>query len=525
MTIDNRTLEVPAGTTILEAAHALGITIPTMCHGRGLTAQTSCMVCVVKVTGMDQLTPACGTVVQDGMQVITDDGQIREARKTALELLLSDHAGDCMGPCQVACPAHMNIPLMIRQIRDGDFAQAFATAKADIALPAVLGRICPAPCEKVCRRGGYDAPVSICLLRRFVADMDLQRVVRPLPEVPQTSDKRVAVVGAGPAGLAAAYYLQLAGFDCVLFDDHALPGGMLRYGVPDSELSKEVLDAEIQTILGLGVAFQGNTRIGRALTVEQLREQFGVIFIGVGACAPAQLEALGFTLDTEKDLVNPRTYQTRLPGVFAGGDVFRKRRWAVRAVADGKEAAVSMAQFLRGQEVTGPQRPFNTRLGSIDDHALQQWAQQAGPEARVTPSSAGSGLTQEQAPKEAGRCLHCDCRKADVCRLRQYAAVYEARAARFQGQCRPFSQIRGHARVIYEPGKCINCGLCVQITGADKERLGLSFVGRGFNVRVQVPFDKALAEGLEKTAAKVVQACPTGALAFKDSSAEEERRR
>ena len=171
--IDSREVVVQDGSTILDAAEKLGIKIPTMCFLAGYKASTSCMVCVVKVEHLLLLVPACGTMAKEGMKVDTCSEEVIEARKVALELLLSDHLGDCMGPCQVICPAGMDIPLMIRQIKAGQLADAIITVKKDIALPAVLGRICPAPCENGCRRVSSDQPVSICLIKRNVADVDL----------------------------------------------------------------------------------------------------------------------------------------------------------------------------------------------------------------------------------------------------------------------------------------------------------------------------------------------------------------
>ncbi|HEC61115.1 MAG TPA: 2Fe-2S iron-sulfur cluster binding domain-containing protein, partial [bacterium] len=144
LTVDKQEIEVPKGATILDAAAKVGIVIPTMCFLEQLEPSISCMLCVVKVQHQDALVPSCGTLAEEGMRVQTDTEEIRQARKTALELLLSDHVGDCMGPCQLACPAKMNIPLMLRQIVSGELDQAIATVKRDIALPAVLGRICSA---------------------------------------------------------------------------------------------------------------------------------------------------------------------------------------------------------------------------------------------------------------------------------------------------------------------------------------------------------------------------------------------
>jgi NADPH-dependent glutamate synthase beta subunit-like oxidoreductase len=534
ITIDNREVEVEVGTTILDAAQKLGISIPTMCHLRGHEATTSCMVCIVKLAGASGYVPACGTIVRDGMRVESECEEVREARRAALELLLSDHVGDCAGPCQMGCPAHMNIPQMIRQIAAGELKAAIATVKQNIALPAVLGRICPAPCEKACRRKQHDEAVSICLLKRYVADVDLQSPSPYLPDRAPPYGKRVAIIGAGPAGLAAAYYLQQDGFECTIFDDHEEPGGMLRYGVPEANLPRDVLTVEIAQIQKLGVTFQLNTRVGVAITMEELRRQFDAVFIATGALKAGDAEALGVDTSPDGIKINSQTSATSVPGVFAGGDAVRKRRLAVRAVADGREAAESIRQHLTGgnpvcsvpvrasketpYSVTTNGKAFISRMGKADDAEMQIFLQAASPESRHKPSGPSGGFTDEEARAEALRCLHCDCRKADGCLLRQHAQAYDARQARYKAERRRLVQQTQHPDVIYEPGKCIDCGICIQVASQVGEKLGLAFVGRGFDVRVAVPFNESLAEGLKAAAAQCVQACPTGALAFKDTS-------
>jgi NADPH-dependent glutamate synthase beta subunit-like oxidoreductase/ferredoxin len=537
ITIDNREVEVEAGTTILDAAQKLGISIPTMCCLRGHEPTTSCMVCVVKLAGASGLVPSCGTVVRDGMRVQSDCEEVREARRAALELLLSDHVGDCVGPCQMGCPAHMNIPQMIRQIAAGELTAAIATVKQDIALPAVLGRICPAPCEKACRRKLHDEAVSICLLKRYVADVDLQSPSPYLPSRGQNQGKRVAVIGAGPAGLAAAYYLQQDGFECTVFDDHDEPGGMLRYGVPEASLPRDVLAAEIAQIQKLGVTLKLGTRVGVAISMDEIRRQFDAVFIGSGELKPGDSGTLGIDASPDGIKIDSQTSATNVPGVFAGGDAVRKRRLAVRAVADGKEAAELIRQYLTGvgwalahadnlgkagQEQHGlkpilqPGKTFNSRMGKLEDGEIGTFLQSASSESRHKPSDSGGGFTEEEARAESLRCLHCDCHKPDACRLRQYAQAYDARQARYKADRQRFIQRTEHPDVIYEPGKCIDCGICIQIASQAGEKLGLAFVGRGFDVRVAVPFNESLAEGLKVAAAQCVQACPTGALAFKD---------
>jgi len=548
--IDNREVEVDKDATILDAAGKLGIEIPTMCFLKDYKPSTSCMVCVVKVNGLDNLVPACGTVVKDGMRVESSSDQVRQARKAALELLLSDHVGDCLGPCQVICPARMNIPLMIRQIAAGKFREAIATVKKDIALPAVLGRICPKPCEKGCRRAVFDEAVSIGLLKRYVADLDLQSSNPYLPSCKPTQDKRVAIVGAGPAGLAAAYYLQQAGFRCTVFDDHEKPGGMLRYAVPKEHLPIEVLNKEIALIEKLGMRFKGQTQIGIDLLMEDLRKDFDAVFVAVGqrrkaspsGLKPGEAESMGIEASPNGITVNGKTYQTNLTGVFAGGDAVHKRRLTVRAVADGKEAAVSISQYLSGSSVTGPVKEFNTRIGKLMDGEIEKFLACADKAERTSPSGKDGGFTDRQARKEAVRCLHCDCRKADTCKLRQYARDYGARPTRYKGERRLFTQQLqsptnchlgkdsslpevqtggsgsiGAGDIIYEVGKCIDCGLCIQTAAAASEELGLTFVGRGFDVRVAVPFDRSIAQALKHSADQCVNACPTGALAFRIS--------
>jgi ferredoxin len=325
----------------------------------------------------------------------------------------------------------------------------------------------------------------------------------------------VAIVGAGPAGLAAAYTLQADGFDCAILDDRDRPGGMLRYGVPVQELPHEVLDQEIARVTELGVRVRTGVRIGRDLSMDRVLQEHDAVFVAVGAGAAEQAKALGLAAGPRGLAVDAATYQTSRKAVFAGGDAVRSRRLAVRSVADGKEAALCIRQFLNGQAVTGPVRPFNTHMGTLSQEEQDRLLSLASPQARVEPATQRGGLSPDEARQEARRCLHCDCRKADACALRRHSQTYEARPGQFKGRRRPLNLDAGHPEIIYESGKCIDCGLCVQITEQAKERLGLAFVGRGFDIRVTVPFDASLAEGLTQTARQCVEACPTGALALK----------
>lgn len=515
LVIDNRNVEVEEGATILDAAAKLGIEIPTMCFMKSFEASTSCMVCVVKVEGLNKLAPACRYPAQDDMRVETNSKEVIKSRRAALELLLSDHVGDCMGPCRVGCPAGMDIPMMIRQIAAGKLNEAIETVKKDIALPAVLGRICPAPCEKVCRRKLYDSAVSICLLKRYAADKDLQSAKPYTPKCKSKIDKHVAIIGAGPTGLSAAYYLLREGIDCTIFDEHQKPGGALRYSISHNELPEDVLDAEIRLIEQLGLKFNANTKIGRQLSLDDLCKDYNAVFVACGELKPG--DSVWSKLEkTDKGLlIDRRTYATSAEGVFAGGDITGKRKLAVRAAADGKEAAISISQYLPASKVTEPKKPFNCRIGKLNAGEIERFMTDVNKDARANPSAPEGGFTDAQSIAEAKRCLHCDCRKGDNCKLRDYAQHYEAKLSRYKGERRMFVQKAGHQNVIYEQGKCIDCGLCIKITMQANEELGLTFIGRGFDVSVAVPFDGSIDDGLKQTAAQCIKSCPTGALSFR----------
>jgi NADPH-dependent glutamate synthase beta subunit-like oxidoreductase len=516
LTIDNCKIEVESGSTILDAARKLNIDIPTLCFREGYKPSTSCLACVVKID--NRLVPSCATIAREGMEVESETDEVHQARRAALELLLSDHVGDCIAPCHNICPAQMNIPLMIRQIAAGEFRDAIFTVKEHIALPAILGRICPAPCEKGCRRGAHDNPVSICLLKRYVADVDLASENTYLPLCKPSTGKRVAIVGAGPTGLSAAYYLLQKGYACVLFDEHEKPGGMLQYGVPEAELRRNVLDAEIELIEKLGAEFQMNKTVGEDISLKALQRDYDAILIAVGELKEGDADRLRIQTQRNRIKVDRDTLKTNLKGVFAGGNAIRQgSKMAVRSVADGRTAAVSIDQYLSGLLITGPHKPFIIHIGRLIDGEIQRFIVGGVSESEQVETSGvkEAGFSEEAARAESLRCLHCDCRKADSCKLRDYAEIYNANPNRYKGERRLFEQYVQHPEIIYEPGKCIDCGLCIQIASEASEPLGLTFIGRGFNVRVGVPLNRSIDEGLREVADQCVNACPTGALAFK----------
>ena len=347
LTIDQHEVEVPPGSTILDAAQRLGIQIPTLCYSQQCEPSTSCLVCLVKLLPGGRMVPACATPVSEDMQVESESDEVHAVRRSTLELLLSDHLGDCLAPCSFGCPAQMNIPQMLRQISAGQLREALITVKADIAMPAVLGRICPAPCEKVCRRGNLDGSIAICTLKRIVADVDLDSAEPYLPPCRPASGKRVAVVGGGPAGLTAAYYLAQRGHACTIFDDTDTLGGMFGREIPAEKLPREVLEREIAQILRLGIGTQLNTRIGRDASLAELRAQCEVVVIAIGWTAAEQAPPWGVGVSGGGIAVKRRTYETSLPGVFAVGNALRgKGTTGIRSVGDAKEAAMAIDSIL-----------------------------------------------------------------------------------------------------------------------------------------------------------------------------------
>lgn len=517
--IDGREVEVREGSTILDAARYLGIDIPTLCFAEGHEAQTSCLVCIVKVNGNPNLVPSCARRVEDGMEVESETDEVLSARRTALELLLSDHHGDCVAPCQNTCPARMDIPNMVRQLADGDLRGALVTVKEDIALPAVLGYVCPEVCERNCRRDNLDDPLSVCLMKRHVAEADLFSDAPYVPEKKPDSGKKVAIVGAGPAGLSAAYYLLLDGHACTVIDDQERPGGNLRRDVSEEDLPRKVLDAEIGLIEKLGVTFRMGERVGDGVAMEDLRRDFDAVFVATGSIQEGDGERFGLPMKGKRLDVSLTTMQTPVEGVFAGGDLVRSRRLDVRAVADGKIAAQSVSQWLAGEKVTGEGRAFAVKAGKMSAEEVQDLVgTYCSTERRNKPAEKREGFTADEALAEAVRCLHCDCRSKDDCKLRDYADAYGAKHVRHNGTHRTLGPLAESENLVFERGKCISCGLCIQIARDAGEEIGLAFVGRGFDVRVDVPFNRTWSDALQKSGPECVDACPTGAIAMKDKS-------
>ena len=192
-------------------------------------------------------------------------------------------------PCKAACPAHIAVQGYIRKAKEGKYREALALIKKDNPFPAVCGRVCNRRCEAACTRGTVDEAVAIDAIKKFVAEQDLHEETRYIPPVVIASnrltqwDQKIAVIGAGPAGLSAAYYLAVKGYKPTVFEKNARPGGMMTYGIPSYKLEKDVIEAEIDVLRELGVEIKCGVEIGKDIVLDELREEgYKAFYIAIG---------------------------------------------------------------------------------------------------------------------------------------------------------------------------------------------------------------------------------------------------
>lgn len=671
LTVNGKEITAPLGCTILEAATQNGIYIPTLCYDEAVEVYGACGLCVVEAEGIPKLLRSCSAKASDGMVIHTESERVIKSRKIAMELLMSAHDGDCVAPCQLACPANTDCQGYVGLIANGKFDDALKLIKNKIPLPASIGRVCPHPCEKACRRGKVEEPINIAQLKSFAADLDLKADAY-VPECNAPTGKKVAIVGGGPAGLTAALYLRQKGHEVTVFDMMDKMGGMLRYGIPQYRLPKEVLDSEIAVIEKTGVRLCNNVKLGQDITLENLKsvndavilapgawkstpmrvkgediegvyggidflrsviqgspvsigervavcgggntamdacrtavrlgakevyviyrrtknempaeeieikesEEEGVIYkfltnpveihsengkvsgmtlqlmeLGEpdasGRRRPVAIEgktefialdsvimAIGQKLDstdfsmvelTERGTIkaDEDTFMTDLDGVFAIGDATnRGASIAIEAIGEADRCVKAVDAYLKGEalDFTVPylSKRNDDRVDvSANKKQSRTVAQVLSADNRKNNFNEVSlGLTEEEAVKEAQRCLECGCREYFKCRLLSVAQRYDINPERFAGEMPQKYTKDENAFIERNTAKCILCGLCVRSCKEVMDISAIGLLGRGFKTSVSPAFALPLDQTKCTNCGLCVKLCPTGALTEKST--------
>src|SRR5712691_645916 len=305
-TIDGKVVRAYEGQTILSAAIDSGILdIPNLCNDEKLEPTSACRMCLVHIEGAERPLPSCNVPASPGMVVTTKSDELFHIRRTNLEMILSDHNAYCQPPCQVDCPTHIDIPGYLELIAKGSMKEAARLVKEVLPFPYILGLTCPAPCQKACRRKLVEEEIAICRMHGHAAETCLLDPPHPYPKDPATG-RKVAIIGGGPAGLTCAYYLALKGHYCKVFEMQPQAGGMLRYGIPEYRLQKDMMDREIQHVWDLGVDKQYNVKLGRDFTIDDLFAQgFDAVYLGIGCWTSNEMRIPG---DDAEGFVNAISY-------------------------------------------------------------------------------------------------------------------------------------------------------------------------------------------------------------------------
>lgn len=394
ISINGQNIVAQEGITILSAAKRAEINIPTLCHVKGIEEDRPCEICVVEVSGRDGFVLSCSELITDGMVITTESKALSEHRKQRLSTLTKVHFGDCKAPCNLTCPGQINVQGYIAHVAKGEYAEALRLVMDRNPLPFSVGRVCPRFCETRCRRILVDEPVSINHLKRFVADWCMENDVDlKMTKAPSTG-KKIAVIGGGPAGLTASFYLALKGHEVTIYEAMPKLGGMLRYGLPDYKIPRDIVDYETTAILKLGISVKLSQKWGKDFSLQDLQDQgYDATFIGIGAWVPIPFEIPGATL----------------PGVMAATDLLRDAVLGKKlnlghsaAVIGGNNVAMEAARTLLRlgvDEVTvifpkpRTDMPANQRIIDEAEHEGVQFLMVAAP-VQITENDQ-DGLTVE----------------------------------------------------------------------------------------------------------------------------------
>ncbi|MCK5193119.1 MAG: FAD-dependent oxidoreductase, partial [Desulfobulbaceae bacterium] len=279
-------------------------------------------------------------------------------------------------PCRMACPANLNVQGYVAMVKEGKYREAIEIIMRDLPFPGILGRICPHRCEKSCRRLELDDAISIRELKRVAADhVDLNDI--PVPEI-TPRDEKVAIIGSGPGGLTAAYFLALDGYQVSVYESMPEAGGMMRYGIPEHRMPRAVLDAEIENLKRYGIEIHTNTTIGRDLTIEELQEHgAGAIFLAIGAWKGLKLRIPGeetsqgvsdvTTFLREIHLGNLKKVDGKVVVIGGGHSALDAARVALRL---GASEAHIIYRRSRAEMLAEPEEVDETEIEGVKVHYL-----------------------------------------------------------------------------------------------------------------------------------------------------------
>jgi ferredoxin len=514
--IDGKEITVEGGTTVLDAARKAGVEIPSLCQYNAIEPPVSCFVCAVRIQGRNSFVPSCVVLAEEGMVVESNTDAVFKTRRQALELLLSHHNGDCEAPCTRICPCSIDIPELVRTVKTGDRSAMIRVIHAAMPFSAVLSYICSAPCEKGCRRKLVDTSVSIRELHRYAALEAINAPEEISPAVQPPTGKKVAIIGAGLAGLSVAYHLSCLGHACIIIEKNSRPA-VSTYCTTDY-LPVNIIGYEIDQIRKCGVTFQFNTEV---TSLPDLRSHFDATVIAGGIQSTQWAQQQGIRC-TERGIdVRKGSFATSVEGVFAIGGAIIPGKSSSRTVGQSKSAAQAVHRFLSGMndiKSAGTGRDlflpghtgFDSYMWKLSADDLKLYSVNI-PE--ISTSASAKTDIQATVSTSAERCLQCDCSKKTECDLRRYAGQYGAVQNRYkldkplQSERQIFSN-----GLVFEPGKCILCGRCVGITSTEKVEPGLSFFNRGSDLYVGAPFDEPMDKAMGICMDRCIDACPTGAL-------------
>jgi putative selenate reductase YgfK subunit len=265
-----------------------------ICNGRGQTDHLTIMNDLAGILVKDAADKIC---VDLGQLVLFVLEKYRDVFLTHIEAHYCP-TGDCVAlsaaPCQLACPAGVDVPSYVALVGMGRYKEALEVLREDLPLPGALSRVCVHPCEKACRRASVDEPIAICQLKRVAFDKAYEEGIPPFKETNHRYSEKIAIIGSGPAGLSAAYFLAKKGYKSAIFESKPEPGGMLRWWIPAYRLPNDILELEINHIKALGVDIHTGVTFGKDITLTSLKKQgFQAFFLGIGAHNPMRLHIQG----------------------------------------------------------------------------------------------------------------------------------------------------------------------------------------------------------------------------------------